>query len=249
MKLFRLFRSLASRNSPTRVTLRQYGTLFVAYLGPQWFRVSCMVFFLVGSIVLELLGPQLIRAFIDTVQRNSSIQTLTGIALIYLIVALASRLVAACASYFSEDVGWNATNRLRADLVRHCLNLDRSFHTIYTPGELLERVDGNVETLANFFSQFVIRMIGSSLLMLGVLALLTWENFWLGALMSVYFLASNGILAYVQKRALVYYKLHLQAKAALSGFWGEVFTALEDIASSGAARFILSRYFHLQPTA
>lgn len=246
MTLSQVFQALKARNSPTRVTLRQYGTLFATYLGPQWLRVSLMTLLLIGSIALDLLGPQLIRAFIDTVQSSSSVQALTTLALFYLGAALGSRLVAACASYFSEDVGWNATNQLRADLARHCLNLDRSFHTAHTPGELLERVDSNVETLADFFSQFVVRILGSGILMLGVLVLMARENIWFGVIMGVYLLMSNVVLTYVQKVAIAYYKLHLQAQAELSGFWGELLRGLEDIAANGAGRYILRRYFLLQ---
>jgi ATP-binding cassette, subfamily B, bacterial len=246
MKLSQFFQSLKVRNSPTRVTLRQYGALFATYLGPQWFRVGCMALLLIASIVLDLLGPQLIRTFIDTAQSNSGVQVLSVIALAYLGVALGSKLIAACATYFSENVGWTATNQLRADLTAHCLNLDRSFHAAHTPGELLERVDSNVETLADFFSQFVIRILGSGILMLGILILMARENIWFGATLGVYLILTNVTFIYVQRRATVYYKLHWQAEAELSGFWGELFTSLEDIASSGAARYIMRRYSHLQ---
>lgn len=246
MKLFQVFQSLKARNSPTRVTLRQYGALFTTYLGPQWLRATVMALLLIGSIALELLGPQLIRAFIDAVQNNSSAQTLTLTALMYLGAAIGGRLVSACTTYFSENVGWTATNQLRADLAHHCLNLDRSFHTDHTPGELLERVDSDVETLADFFSQFVVRILGSGILMLGVLLLMTRENILFGVVLGVYLVLSNIVFLTVQKPAIAYYKLHLQAKAELSGFWGEVFGCLEDIASSGAARYILRRYRQLQ---
>lgn len=246
MKRSQVLQSLLARNSPTQVTLRQYGTLFATYLGPQWFRVVCMALLLIGSIVLELLGPQIIRTFIDTVQHSGNGQVLTITALLYLGTAIGSRLVSACATYFSENVGWNATNQLRADLMHHCLNLDRSFHTAHTPGELLERVDSNVETLADFFSQFVIRILGSGVLMLGILVLMARENIWFGVTMGVYLLLSNVLLTYLQKVAIVYYKRHLQTQTELSGFWGELFGSLEDVASSGAARYILHRYSRLQ---
>lgn len=246
MKRSHVFQSLLARNSPMRVTLRQYGTLFATYLGPQWFRVICMALLLIGSIVLELLGPQIIRTFIDTVLHSGNGQVLTITALLYLGTAIGGRLVSAGASYFSENVGWNATNQLRADLMHHCLNLDRSFHTAHTPGELLERVDSNVETLAGFFSQFVIRILGSGVLMLGILVLIARENIWFGAILGVYLILSNIIFVYVQQRATSIYQLHWQAEAELSSFWGELFHALEDIAASGAARYIMHRYFRLQ---
>ncbi len=52
----------------------------------------------------------------------------------------------------AEDVGWTATNRLREDLARHCLDLDLAFHNAHTPGELIQRLDHDVRALANFFS-------------------------------------------------------------------------------------------------
>ncbi|QBD75147.1 ABC transporter ATP-binding protein [Ktedonosporobacter rubrisoli] len=229
-----------------RMALRQYGVLFATYLGSQCFSVACMVFLLVSSIVLELLGPQIIRAFIDDVQHNSAIQSLTTQAIFYLVVAIGGRLVSAGASYFSENVGWNATNQLRADLMYRCLKLDHSFHTAHTPGELLARVDGDVEILSHFFSQFVIRFLGCGLLVVGVLLLMARESIWFGIVMTAIFLLGNIILLYIQKIAITYYKLHLQTQAELSSFWGEVFTCLEDIASCGAVCYILRRYFRLQ---
>ena len=246
MKRSPLFQSRNVRRTPQWSALRQYRTLFATYLGPQWFRVACMGLLLLGSIALDLVGPQIIRIFIDTVQQNGTTQALTIAALFYLGAAIGGRLVSACASYFSENVGWNATNQMRSDLTRHCLNLDHSFHAAHTPGELLERVDHDVEQLADFFSQFVIRILGSGILMLGVLVLMARENIWFGVVMGVYLLLSNVLLTRVQHVAIGYYKLHLQAQAELSGFWGEVLSSLEDIASSGAARYILRRYARLQ---
>jgi ATP-binding cassette subfamily B protein len=243
MKLAQFFRSIRVRNSPT---LRQYGTLLRTYLAPQRFRVACMALLLIASIVLQLVGPQFIRMFIDIFQRNGNLQVLTITALCYLAVAIGSRLVSACATYCSEDVGWNATNQLRADLTEHCLNLDRSFHTIHTPGELLERVDSNVNTLAGFFSQLVIRVLSNAVLLLGVLVLMAREHFWFGIILSVYLVLSILIFLRVQKVAVSYYKPHWQAEAELSGFWGELLAGLEDIPSSGAARYIMHRYFQLQ---
>jgi len=65
--------------------------------------------------------------------------------------------------YWSERVAWTATNALRADLAAHLIGLDLSFHQAHTPGELIERVDGDVNALAGFFSSFVVRLVSSVL--------------------------------------------------------------------------------------
>ena len=65
----------------------------------------------------------------------------------------------------SEKLGWLATNSLREHLTTHCLKLNMSFHNKRTPEEMIERIDGDVANLANFFSQFVMRIVGSIFLL------------------------------------------------------------------------------------
>src|SRR5919197_4715210 len=98
------------------------------------------------------------------------------------------------ATYFSEGVGWAATNALREDLMDHCLRLDLSFHKARTPGELIERIDGDVTALANFFAQFVVRIVGNLLLLLGVIVLL-WRVDWrAGAVLVAFVLAAFALM-------------------------------------------------------
>src|SRR5439155_599684 len=55
-----------------------------------------------------------------------------------------------------------------------------SFHHRHGPGELIERLDGDVSILANFFSRFVLRLVGSAALLLGILILLFREDWRIG---------------------------------------------------------------------
>ena len=45
------------------------------------------------------------------------------------------------------------------------------FHKTHTPGELIERIDGDVATLGDFFSQMVVKAAGNALLVIAILAL------------------------------------------------------------------------------
>ena len=54
------------------------------------------------------------------------------------------------------------------------------FHKAHTPGELIERIDGDVTALSNFFSAFIIKVIGNGVLLAGILVLLWRENVWVG---------------------------------------------------------------------
>ena len=109
-------------------------------------------------------------------------------------MALVQQLLTVAATYMSENVGWTATNALRADLLAHCLGLDMAFHKAHTPGELIERMDGDVTALANFFSQFVILVLGNVLLLIGVLALLFREDWRVGAALTLFALLALAVL-------------------------------------------------------
>jgi ATP-binding cassette subfamily B protein/ATP-binding cassette subfamily C protein len=113
---------------------------------------------------MQLINPQIMRYFIDTTQTTKETQTLILSAVAFIIIALIQQVVGVSATYVGENVAWTATNALRAEMAEHCLNLDMSYHNNVSPGELIERIDGDVAELSNFFSQLVIRVIGNLIL-------------------------------------------------------------------------------------
>ena len=155
-----------------KIGLRQYWNLLVDYLQPQKWRVVKFAIALLSSIGLQLVNPQILRYFIDTAVTGGSGKNLLLAALLFITVALITQLISIAATYYGENVAWGATNALRADLVEHCLQLDLSFHKYSTPGELLEKVDGDVHTLSQFFSKFTVYILGNLLLMSGVIVVL-----------------------------------------------------------------------------
>ena len=100
--------------------------------------------------------------------------------LFLLIIAVIHQGLSVLATYLAEQVGWTATNQMRRDLAEHVMDLDMTFHKQHTPGELIERIDGDVTALSNFFSAFVIKVVANFLLILGILVLLWRENVWVG---------------------------------------------------------------------
>ena len=146
-----------------RVPLRQYVSLLVHYLKPQWFRVTLLTIFMFSGIGLGLANPQILRYFIDTATTGGALRSLLIAAGLFLAVGILGQIIMLVNSYLGQDVGWRATNRMRGDLAFHCLKLDMSFHHEYTPGEMVERVDGDTTALSNFFSEFVLQVIGSTL--------------------------------------------------------------------------------------
>jgi ATP-binding cassette, subfamily B, bacterial len=222
---------------------RDQGRMLATYLRPQGRRVGLLALLLLGSIGMQLFSPQVVRHFIDSARAGAGDQPLAMAAALFIAMALAQQASAVGATYLSENVGWTATNALRAELLRHCLRLDPSFHKNRTPGELIERIDGDATSVANFFSQLVIQVAGNLVLLVGILVLL-WSTDWrIGLLMTVFsgivFLALNGIQAWVQPM----WKVARQRSAELYGFIEERLAGTEDIRSSAAQPYTMRRLY------
>ncbi|HEX6508389.1 MAG TPA: ABC transporter ATP-binding protein [Chloroflexota bacterium] len=231
-----MFPSLRRHGDAHRIKL-----LLVAYLSPQRTRVLLLAALLFASIGLQLANPQVVSFFIDTAQKGGSDTALTWAAVAFLVIALVQQIVALGASYLGENVGWEATNRLRADLLQHCLTLDLPFHKSHTPGELIERIDGDVTLLANFFSQFTITVLGNALLVAGILVILARDSVWLGLGLTAYCAATVLALHAVQHRAVVRNVTDRQASAEQYGAIEERLVGTEDIRGVGAERYVLWR--------
>ena len=223
------------------IQLRQYGELLVNYLRPQHLRVAALTVFLLSSIGLQLLNPQILRSFIDTAMAGGTQQALVRIALIFIGVALANQLLSVTATYISENVAWSATNMLRADLALHCLRLDLAFHKARTPGELIERIDGDVTALANFFSRFVIYVLGNLILLLGVLIVLFGVDWRVGLALTIFAVVVLWLLARTRGLAVPHWTAARQSAADLFGFVEERLAGTEDIRSSGATNYMMRR--------
>jgi ATP-binding cassette, subfamily B, bacterial len=234
-----------SVQKPPASFFSRYGRLLVKYLLPQRGRAAWMAVLLLISIGLQLINPQVIRYFLDTAESGGSSQALFMAALAFIAFALLQQAARLAAHLFSQRVSWAATNRLRADLVLHCLRLDMSFHKEHTPGEMIERIDGDADQLANFFSQFVVRLLGNGLLVLGILFMLLRENWLVGTGMVLYTLLTLSVLGLIQRPATKRWAEARQASAEQFGYIEERISGAEDIRAAGAEDYALQRLYRL----
>ena len=215
--------------------------LFARYVGPQWRQLAVLGLLVGASIALQLIAPQLLRSFIDGAIGGADLDVLVRIAILFVAFALGQQIAAALATYLGESIGWIATNALRADLALHCLNLDLGFHKARTPGELIERIDGDVTALAGFFSRFIVNVLGNLVLLVGVLIVVAIEDWRAGvALTGFAVLAVGLLLGPLRTIAVGGWRRVRETSAQIYGFLGERLGGTEDIRSSGAETHILN---------
>lgn len=226
---------------------KQHWALLVTYLRPAWLKVAILTVLLFTNTGLQLVNPLLLRRFLDAAQRGEALITLTGIAAVFIGVALVAQLLNVFETYFAEDIGWTATNRLRGDMMRHVLDLDMGFHNAHVPGDLIQRLDYDVSTLANFFSRFTLRIVACILLLLGVLLVLFGIDRWIGVAFACFVAIALVALRSIQRLVIPFAKTDLETMGALFGYLEERLTGTEDIRARGAIPYVLGGlYGHMR---
>ena len=253
-----------SVNGSSLDILKQYQSLLATYLRPLKRQVALLALLLLAGIGLQLWTPQILRQFIDLAQQTATQQTVTqqtaeqqtaeqqsagqagGVsdvlirqATLFFTLVVIGRVMQLVTTYVTQDVRWRATNAMRGDLAGHCLGLDMPFHNAQTPGGIIERIDGDVDVLSNFFSQFVIQILGNAVLLVGILVLLFREDWRIGASFLFFAAIVAAVLSKSVSITAPMWKAQRQASSELFGFLEERLGGTEDIRANGAVAYVM----------
>ncbi len=222
--------------------------LLVRYLRPYRWDVLALAVVLAVTIAIQLATPLVAARFLDRATGGAASETLVALALLTVALAVVGQGVAVAETWVAERIAWGATNALREDLAAHLLTLDAAFHNAHTPGELIERVDGDIGTLARFFSRFAVYIIGNAVLIVGVLILLYALDWQVGLGLTIFVATALTAVLWLRTRATPYSAAERQAAADTYGFLGEYLAGLEDVRASRAKAFVLRRWAGLMRT-
>ncbi len=228
-----------------RIPIKEHARLILRHTQFQKKLVFTLLALLLTNTALELVNPQILRYFIDEAFSGSPIRELIFTAVLFTAVAVAHHFINTMVVYVGGQVAWTATNTLREELTRHCLYLDMPFHTKHTPGELIERIDGDSSALGRYFSNFAINILGNALMLLGILILLYREDWRVGVPLTVFVLFASLILMRLRNVTIAHWKAEREATTQVHGFIEERLTAGEIIRTSGAREYTLKSYHEL----
>jgi ATP-binding cassette subfamily B protein len=190
---------------------------------------------LAGSTAMQVAGPQFLRRFVDGVGAGQPMSTLLTLGGLFVAFAVVAQVLWVAAEYVGSRVAWAATNDLRVDLLGHCLSLDLRFYQQHSPGELIERIDGDVGKLANYYSRTFLLMLVNLLLVLGIGVVLIWQDWRVGTVYVVFIIGSVLLLRQLVGRAVPDLVAQRAADAKQLGYVEERLSGLEDVRGAGAA--------------
>lgn len=206
-----------------------------------------LLLLLLAAIALQLLQPRLLADFIDLATGETrattigGITNLTAVAVLFIVVAITYQIFAAAAAYITQDVRWRTTNELRGDLAQHVINLDMSFHNGRSAGEMISRVDEDVNTLSNFFSQFIIQVFGNGLLICGVIVILFRQNWLIGVGFVFFVILAAAIVNKIIRLTVPAWEAFMGTGALLFSFIEERLAGMEDIRGNGTVAYTILR--------
>ena len=119
-----------------------------------------------------LAGPLIVRRIVDEATEGTTAGDIVRLGVLFLVVAIITQVLNVVVVRSATVAAWRITNGLRLDITRHVLSLDHEFHRKHTPGELIQRVDGDVTNVSNFLSQVVPKVAGAVIVLSGMLGVL-----------------------------------------------------------------------------
>jgi ATP-binding cassette, subfamily B, bacterial len=194
------------------------------------------------TTVLPLLAPQLTRRFVDDAIAGHPASQLTLIALGYLGLAVSGQVARMLTAWLASRLAWDGTNRLRETLAEHALGLDMAYHGQRTPGEMIERVDGDVVAVAEFVVAFLLDIVVSLLILVGVIVMVFAVDLRIGVVLLAYCALMGFLMVRAQRWAIPSATRVRERFAALFGNLEERLAGAEDIRSNGAGEHVVNRF-------
>lgn len=212
---------------------------WLGYLAPHRGAAALFVLSLLVSTGLRVSAPQFLRSVIDGVTGHTGTGTLLVLAGAYLLTVLAAEAAGVAGEHLGARVAWSATNALRVDVLAHCLGLDLPFFERHAPGELVDRIDGDVGRLTSYFSQMFAQVAANLLLLVGIGVALIIQDVVIGLCYVPFVAGSVLLLRRLVGRSIPLMQKQQDAGAKLLGFVAERLGALEDIQANGAIEHTL----------
>lgn len=225
-----------------KLETRSYFKLLSKYLKPLRIQVVFLGIVSATSIALQLIMPQILGSFIDSARDGVPVKALIIKAGYFIGSAIVQQILAITSTYIAQVVGWNSTNKLRIDLIDKCLKLDMNFHKNHMQGEMIERIDGDVTALFNFFSKLLPNLLNNMVLMIGILIMLFREGILVGIPITIFVILALYIFIHIQKKAVPVWGENRIVTSEFYGLLGESIDSNEDIRTSGAIGYFINCY-------
>lgn len=208
--------------------------LLLAYLRPERRNIGALALVLVVAMTLPLAGPVLVGRFVDDAIAGEPTSSLLALAGAFLVLTLAGDLLQLVVTWLSVRMAWRVGNTLRRDLCEHALSLDLDWHSDHSPGQLIERVDGDVDAVTRFSSTAVLQLLGNAFLVVGAIAISAFIEWRAAIVIGVTVAAAVATMIHFRRSAIPLWDDEREIQSHLYGDIEERLGGLEDLRANRA---------------
>ncbi|TDT16752.1 ATP-binding cassette subfamily B protein/ATP-binding cassette subfamily C protein [Ilumatobacter fluminis] len=205
----------------------------------RWAALGVLTAFGAG---LTVIGPLVVRSIVDRAVEGTDADTIRRLAFVFLVIVIAAQVVSVLVARSATYAAWATTNELRMRMARHVLGLDHEFHRQHTPGELIQRVDGDVTSVSDLLGRVLPKAVGSAILVAGMVIVVSAIDWRIGVGMAVYVVAAVAAVLVMRHRAVEESADEMGAYARLYGGIEERLNASEDLRANGAGSHAMWRF-------
>lgn len=215
--------------------------LLVQYLRPERRPLAALLALLVVAMLLPLAGPLLIGSFVNAALAGEPASSLALLGGLFLLCTLTGDALQLVVTWFAVRLAWRVGNRLRLDLCRHALGLDLDWHGDHSAGQLIERIDGDIDAVTRFSSTAVLQLGGNLILVAGVLVISAVIDWRVSLLIALTVAVAVAVLVRMRRVAVPYYDEEREVQSHLYGDIEERLGGLEDIRANGAGAWAVQK--------
>ncbi|PFZ13179.1 multidrug ABC transporter ATP-binding protein [Bacillus pseudomycoides] len=142
-----------------------------SYMKPYKGLLSLAFLFLVGATVTEMMGPFLIKQFLDEhlVPRNFEQSALVTLFVVYMIAHLLKVLFTYLNLLYFQNIAFKIVQDMRVEVYEHVQRLSLSFFDRTPIGTLVSRITNDTEAIKDFYVSVLSTFVKNVVFLIGIL--------------------------------------------------------------------------------
>ena len=213
-----------------------------ALLAPFKGRVVALGAIAAVGATLPLVGPLLLKLIIDRAVEGAATSELVVPASFYVGVAVVSQIIAIGVLWAATKLTWNVTDAARVELTGHVLDHELAFHHTKTPGELVERVDGDLTAVSDHLANFAVTLMSVIFTLGGMVIVVSVIDWRIGLALLGYIAVASLVFTSVKDKAVSASENERGAMARLYSGIEERLVGADDLRANGGGAHAMNRF-------
>ncbi|MBJ8112768.1 ABC transporter ATP-binding protein [Bacillus cereus group sp. N6] len=179
----------------------------LSYMKPYKRLLSLAFIFLVGATVTEMMGPFLIKQFLDEhlVPRNFDQSALVTLFVVYLIAHLLKVLFTYLDLLYFQNIAFKIVQDMRVEVYNHVQKLSLSFFDRTPIGTLVSRITNDTEAIKDFYVSVLSTFVKNVVFLIGILVAMFLLNVKLALFSLVLIPIMFAIMVLYRRKSAAFY--------------------------------------------